>query len=231
MWNYTTFPLSSPSAAWECVPRSAAWHPNPVVPKLCLGMRWREALLRNLNPRRNLRSSPSAANSHAGRGLHPRPERSTPARAWNRIPPEKKTSSFRNFHPARADPQTSPQTPTARNENIRNPPDIGNRLRRQPTPPLTLSSHRVVPKLCLGMRPCEALLRNLNPCRNLRSPKRPQKPCRSQAPLGNASRQAPLGKPKSPLKKNSPQFQKNNQIKIQSPLNIPPTQNHTPQSK
>ena len=24
MWNYTTFPLSSPSAAWECVPRSAA---------------------------------------------------------------------------------------------------------------------------------------------------------------------------------------------------------------
>ena len=53
----------------------------------------------------------------AGRGLNPRPERSTPARAWNRIPPEKKTSSFRNFHPARAQIQTSETNATARDEN------------------------------------------------------------------------------------------------------------------
>ena len=38
-------------------------------------MRPCEALLRNLNPRPNLRSSSSAATSRAGRGLHPRPER------------------------------------------------------------------------------------------------------------------------------------------------------------
>ena len=49
-------------------------------------MRPREALLRNLNPRPNLRSSSSAATSRAGRGLHPRPERSTPARTWQRSP-------------------------------------------------------------------------------------------------------------------------------------------------
>ena len=49
-------------------------------------MRPCEALLRNLNPRQNLRSSPSAATSRAGRGLHPRPERSTPARTRQRSP-------------------------------------------------------------------------------------------------------------------------------------------------
>ena len=48
------------------------------------------------------------------------------------------------------------------------------------------SVYSVVPKLCLGMRPREALLRNLNPLRNLRSsPSAAKKPCRSQAPPVN----------------------------------------------
>ena len=38
--------------------------------------------------------------------------------------------------------------------------------------PLSSVLHRVVPKLCLGMPPREALLRPLNPLRNLRSPLR-----------------------------------------------------------
>ena len=77
--------------------------PSSVVPKLCLGMRPCEALLR------------------AGRGLHPRPERSTPTKGGSGVPLSRHSGIFipraRNVkHPA--------TNATARDENIRNPPTI-----------------------------------------------------------------------------------------------------------
>ena len=78
---------------------------NPVVPKLCLGMRPREALLRNLNPRRNLaiilkRKLPRRSEITSPTGtLHPRESRgmenrkqinchplSFPSSAWECVP-------------------------------------------------------------------------------------------------------------------------------------------------
>ena len=92
----------------------------PVVPKLCLGMRPREALLRNLNPRRNLgiilkRKLPRRSEITSPTvTLHPRESRgmenrkqinchplSFPSGAWERQNC-RPLSSFRNFHPARA---------------------------------------------------------------------------------------------------------------------------------
>ena len=62
-------------------PAKRRFAPNPVVPKLCLGMRPREALLRNLNPRRNLgiilkRKLPRRSGITSPTGtLHPRESR------------------------------------------------------------------------------------------------------------------------------------------------------------
>ena len=78
---------------------------NPVVPKLCLGMRPREALLRNPNPRRNLgiilkRKLPRRSGITSPTGTpHPRPSQPfSPVVPKRRFAP---SSSFRNFHSAR----------------------------------------------------------------------------------------------------------------------------------
>ena len=84
---FTFFSMATILLYFPCRPQAP---PKPVVPKLCS----------LVVPKRRLGMRPAkrrfASKSRAGRGLHPRPERSTPAKA-GRWRTENKLLSSRNF--------------------------------------------------------------------------------------------------------------------------------------
>ena len=131
---------SPPKTPLNPRPLSSPCRPPSVVPKLCLGMRPRDA-------------SPRSSASPAWESLL-RPSPVVPKRRFAPLHRQHRHSGI--FIPPARNSATA--IFHQRNENIRNPPTIGLGLRRGGRPPPPLSSP----------------------------------PCRSQAPLGNASREAPL---------------------------------------
>ena len=171
--------------------------PSSVVPKLCLGMRPCEALLR-AGP---CRSQAPLGNASRQAPLGKTQTVSFPISAWECVQPCRSQALLGNASPrsSASQPKSPPQL--RHHPQAQTPAPVGDCIRPERPTPAKAVEQRTENKLTViaefSVAPAAENIRDLRRTAGLPpprspAPQAPPKPCRSQAPLGNASREAPL---------------------------------------